>query len=267
MDILTHTLSGIAAGTILVSFSKNTFLEKEAILLFSGLGAAFPDIDAISLWSKFDGTIGKLFALEHSGRDIYSAKLWYSHHAFFHSLVAGILFAVLFTTALYFLRMLIKGKIAYRCFITKYVLIPIAFIVGYLIHLVGDMPTPASSWGGINFFWPSHSYIGGYGSIWWWNNYDIFLIVVSCILLNVLVYVVAVFAKLNKKAISVAIGLFSFLLILIQIHTRSVDFNYSGYSTRFAEMEQQSKLEQQRILGKRVYKFMVKLDNKLPFNF
>jgi membrane-bound metal-dependent hydrolase YbcI (DUF457 family) len=267
MDILTHTLSGVAVGTILVSFSKKGFLGNAFIVFAGGIGAAFPDIDAISLWSKFDDIFGKLFALEHSGRDIYSAKFWYSHHAFFHSLVAGILFAVLFTTVLYFFRIQIKGKIAYSGFIIKYLLIPVAFIAGYLMHLLGDMPTPASSWSGVNIFWPSNNYIGGYGSIWWWNNYDVFLIVAGCILLNSLVYAIATFTKMNKKVISIAIGLFSFMFILIQIHNRSVDFNYTGHTTRFAELEQQSKLEQQRILGKRVYKLMGKLDNKLPFNF
>jgi inner membrane protein len=267
MDILTHTLSGVAVGSILVSFSKEGFYEKSSIVILSGIGGAFPDVDAISMWSKFDNTIGKLFALEHSGREIYSSKFWYSHHAFFHSLVAAILFAIVFLAALYLLRRVCKGKISFPRFVKEHNLIPIAFFGGYLMHLLGDMPTPAASWGGVNFLWPSHNYIGGTGAIWWWNNYDIFLIIMGCILLNLLVYVVSVFMKLNKRAISVAVGLFCFLFILIQIHNRTIDFNYSGHFIRFSELEQQSKHEQERILGKRLYKVMEKLDNKLPFNF
>lgn len=267
MDILTHTLSGVAVGTILVSFSKKAFTEKAGIMVFSGIGAAFPDIDAISLWSKFDSTFGKLFALEHSGREIYSSKFWYSHHAFFHSLIAGMLFASLLMAVLYAFRLVFKGKLSFLQFIKAHFFIPVDFVAGYLMHLFGDMPTPASAWGGVNLFWPSGTYIGGYGTIWWWNNYDIFLIVTGCILLNLLVYVTSIFVKLNKKAITVAVGLCCFLFILIQIHFRSVDFNYTGHTSRFAEFEQQSKHEQEHILGKRMYKAMENLDNKLPFNF
>ena len=42
-------------------------------------------------------------------------------------------------------------------------------------------------WNGVNFFWPSKYYIGGTGDIWWWNNYDIFLIVLSVVLTNTVI--------------------------------------------------------------------------------
>lgn len=60
----------------------------------------------------------------------------------------------------------------------------LGFSTGYLMHLLEDLPTPSGSWDGINFLWPSTQYYGGIGEIWWWNNYDIFLIVVTVCLIN-----------------------------------------------------------------------------------
>jgi len=62
--------------------------------------------------------------------------------------------------------------------IHKNKLLLIGFFLGFLVHLIEDIPTPASTWGGVNFFYPSKLYIRGIGVIWWWSNYDIFLIVV-----------------------------------------------------------------------------------------
>lgn len=95
MDILTHIFSGVAAGTAVSSFSRKGFGNKLAIISLAGFGGALPDFDVISLWSKFDGTIGALFRLKHTGQEIYSSRFWYSHHGFFHSLSAGILFTLI----------------------------------------------------------------------------------------------------------------------------------------------------------------------------
>jgi inner membrane protein len=263
MDIITHTLSGIAAGTIIISFSKKGFYEKAAIVLCGGIGGAFPDIDAMSLWSKFDRTFGKILGLDHSGYEIYFSKFWYSHHAFFHSLFAGFLFALIIMAFL----SLFRKETSFFAFIKTYWLVAIAFITGYLMHLLGDMPTPSSVWGGVNFFWPSQSYIGGFGKIWWWNNYDIFLIILGCIFLNALLYITVLFVKLNSKLISVGLGLCCFIFILVQINNRPVQFNYSAHTNRFAKNEELSKQVQQDILGIKLYKVMAKIDHKIPINF
>ena len=76
MDILTHAISGLAAGTAIVGISKKSKIGNFKILGFSCLGAVLPDIDAVSMWSKFDSTFGKLFHFIYSGRDIYSMKFW-----------------------------------------------------------------------------------------------------------------------------------------------------------------------------------------------
>jgi hypothetical protein len=267
MDILTHTLSGIAVGTILVNFTRNGYFEKIPIVLFSGLGAAFPDIDAISLWSKFDGTFGKFFGLAHTGREIYSSKLWYSHHAFFHSLSAGFLFALLIMAGLYLVRLYLGTDKSLWSFIRKHIFVLVAFLAGDLMHLLGDMPTPSAVWGGVNLFWPLHVYIGGTGKIWWWNNYDIFLFVSSCIVLNTIIYISGGFFAINRKLISVLVGAFCFILIEIQINTRTIDFNYTGSTAKYEFMEAQSKQYQKNFLGDRLYRLMEKLDNKLFIYF
>jgi len=94
MDILSHTLSGIAVGTVAAAFvrkSRNSAKKKALIILSGALAGAIPDIDAISLWSGFDNAIGSPLGLNYSGREIYFGKLWYSHHGMFHSLFMGLL--------------------------------------------------------------------------------------------------------------------------------------------------------------------------------
>lgn len=269
MDILTHTLSGIAIGTVLSSFTNSGFKEKLKIILISGFAGMLPDFDAISLWSGFDSTIGDLFNLSYSGKEIYSGKLWYSHHAFLHSLLAGILI----TGLIGLLFSIIDNKsLNLRFFkivdsMRKNGLILIGFLLGFLIHLIEDMPTPASSWGGVNLFWPSKSYIGGSGNIWWWNNYDIFLIVICVIFLNLTLILIKRYVKIDIRKITVAVFFIGFIVAFVQIKTRNFDFAYSGHTNRYQEFENKSKQIQKEILGDKLYGVMKKFDNNLKIYF
>lgn len=262
MDILTHTLSGIAIGTVIASFDDFGWRNKLNILLFSAIAGALPDIDAISLWSKFDVTIGNFFNLDVSGKVIYSSKYWYSHHGFFHSL-----FAALFMTSLLYMIFCSKRKHGKENKVNKNNLIPVGFFSGYFIHLLEDMPTPSSTWGGVNFFWPSKSYIGGTGDIWWWNNYDIFLIVVAVIFVNVLLHLVRKVVKINIKSLTIGVFVIGFSLALFQIKTRDFDFSYDGYSKTYQQFEKKSKAVQKEILGEKLYGIMEDFDHKLDFYF
>ena len=51
MDIISHSLTGLAVGTVCAHFSKDTWRNKVVILCASTLGGALPDLDALSLWS------------------------------------------------------------------------------------------------------------------------------------------------------------------------------------------------------------------------
>ncbi len=269
MDILTHTISGLAAGTVVAGVSKKSTPKQLGIIAISGFGGAFPDIDALSLWSKFDVTIGRFFHLSHPGDMIYSGKFWYSHHGFFHSLFAALMIAAVIWTLGYLLHARFR-KLNFKDFIKSggaQKLLLIGFIAGYMMHLLGDIPTPASTWEGIRLFWPFKAYIGGTGQIWWWNNYDIFLITCGVFAVNTAFLFIERFLRSNLNKIIAGVFAAGFVLSFIQINTRNHDFAYSGHTTRYQELEAASKEQQKEILGDRLYNVMEKFDKNLPVHF
>jgi membrane-bound metal-dependent hydrolase YbcI (DUF457 family) len=266
MDILTHICSGVAGATVVAAFVKRQPAKRLKTLVSGALGGALPDIDAISLWSHFDATIGRLFGLSHPGQVIYGEKFWYSHHAFFHSIAAALLIALLLGLLSFIISRIIRKKTdTFAAHSKNNLPLIVAFIAGYLFHLLGDMPTPASVWGGVNLFWPSNAYIGGSGMIWWWNNYDLFLLLLVCIVVNTTI--LFVYRQRIRRLAVISVAMFTLVLIDIQINTRQYDYAYSGHTSHYSEMEQHSKEEQKRILGKRLYHSMEWLDNHLPIHF
>jgi inner membrane protein len=269
MDIVTHTLSGVAIGTVVMSFTKGGFFEKTGIIILSGFGAALPDLDAISLWSRFDTTIGKLFRLDHSGKEIYFSKFWFSHHAFLHSILAGLFIAICIGICSYLIfswrdKKTISGLVSS---LTNQRLILLGLLSGFIIHLIEDMPTPSCVWGGVNLFWPSKNYIGGTGDIWWWNNYDIFIIVIMIILTNLVLGLLRSWIKIDYWKLTISVLIIGLTLTIIQIKSRDFDFNYTGHTPNYDVYENKSKELQKEILGDRIYNYMVSLDNKIPVNF
>jgi len=268
MDIITHTLSGIAISTIVASLSKKEIWEKGGIVLCGGIGGILPDIDAMSLWSRFDSTVGTFFHLSHKGRDIYFSNYWYSHHNFFHSLVGGLII-ISFLLALFSLPVIVCSKNNKIKSVFKQIEVYwIALFLGYMMHLLGDLPTPSCSWGGINLFWPLPKAIGGTGHIWWWNNYDIFLIIGGCCAINMVMTVV--YNLLKKpfiRYLPLFICLVSFISVLHQIEQRNECFAYTGYTKRYDDYERNSLEIQQKILGNKLYSIMRNVDRKLRINF
>ncbi|MBF0576246.1 metal-dependent hydrolase [Dysgonomonas sp. GY617] len=266
MDILTHALSGAAIGTVVANYNQMSSSRKAKTVLAGAVGGTFPDIDAISMWSGFDRTLGSLFNLEHSARVIYGSKFWYSHHAFFHSLIGSLLVAVLFLLLIYIVMRKYKTIPLLAYFKASSVFF-IAFVLGYWAHLAGDLPTPSSVWGGISLFWPSDNYVGGYGKIWWWNNYDIFLLILFCVILNLLLPAISKYVRIRSRVCTISIATITLSLILVQINTRHYNYSYAGNRSNYTQMEQNSKLEQKRILGDRIYYYMDKFDKRLKINF
>ena len=270
MDILTHALSGTAVASCTSAFIKTTPLKRAKILFVGTLGGAFPDIDAISMWSRFDSTIGNLFSLSHKGREIYGMKLWYSHHAFFHSLLASLLFGVLLVVFISLLKKTTRSRRnnpSSSFSIQPLMVYFITFVLAYWAHLAGDLPTPSSVWGGIALFWPSNVYVGGYGDIWWWNNYDVFLLILCSIILILLIPVFSKNIRKNAPLFSVFVLSATLMLIIMQMNNRTYKYNYKRDSSGYAKMEENSKKEQERILGKRLYRYMSWLDSKIPLHF
>lgn len=283
MDILIHTLSGVAIGTVISGFMRKGAKEKLKVIGFSGLGGAFPDIDAISLWSRFDSTFGRVFNLKDSGSTIYFSKFWYSHHGFFHSIAASIILALSIGFIFYIAQRVFNKKINENLTSSLKLNSPIltGFAAGFIMHLFEDMPTPACVWGGVRLLWPLNIYIGGTGEIWWWNNYDIFIIIVGLIVVN------GVILSLNSRSsnqepkartdeikrtafsgkLTLGVFILAFVLCMIQIKTRGYDFNYTGQTSKFQQYERKSKEVQRKILGKKVYEKMVKFDRKVKVNF
>ncbi len=227
------------------------------------LGGLLPDLDAISMWSRFDRIIGPVFGLEQTGRVIYSGKWWYSHHGFMHSLVAALLFTFLLGIGIWLLldwkkyNMQLLDSLRKRCWWM------VAFVGGFVCHLFEDMVTPASAWGGIRLFFPSEIYIGGTGEIWWWNNYDIFLVMAGAFVFNVILLILG---SLLKKRMCRWLGCTFLLAILIsvyQIKSRRFDFN----SVRYEVGEEKSKEIQQNKLPPGIYQGMEKWDRWLIVHF
>lgn len=266
MDIISHTLSGTAIGTVFCSYNKKD--KKLWIILFASLGGALPDFDAFSLWSKFDDVIGKLVPLQHTGKEIYFGKFWYSHHGSLHSLIAAIGIPLLFFVISY---LCINKKNAnltglLRYFKNKKVFV-LAFFLAFFLHLLEDMPTPHCVWGGVNLFFPFGSYIGGYGKIWWWNNYDIFIIITLIILINSFFLITTYLIPIKINHFCSVIFTIGFFIALYQINTRTFDFNYTGHTTKYNQYELKSKELQKEILGKKLYYYMEKFDQKISLNF
>ncbi|MCC8153922.1 MAG: metal-dependent hydrolase [Tannerellaceae bacterium] len=261
MDILTHTVTGMAfAGCVALTGGKK-IKEKAAIVLAGAFGGMLPDIDAISMWSRFDSTFGKWFGLADPGKVIYSAKYWYSHHGFMHSLFAaglftGILFLFLWGSPVVRKRQFTPVKPVYGW-------VSLAFWGGFVFHLLEDMITPASAWGGVRFFYPSSVYTGGTGQIWWWNNYDIFLIVCLVFFLTLLLLVLKPFFRKRVVVWGWILFLIGFIVITYQVKTRNFDFNRAAYGVS----EDKSKEIQKQILPASVYHSMEKLDRWLILHF
>lgn len=268
MDIISHTLAGSAIATCAAAFSEPGFEKKTAIISAGSFGAALPDIDAISLWRGFDSTFGKFFSLEHSGRVIYSGDFWYSHHNFFHSIAAGTLLTLFFGLILFILAQIFKRPETQSVseILHPYKLFLFAFFLGYISHLLLDMPTPGSSWGGVMLFWPLDTFVGGFGQIWWWNNYDIFLILLLAVLFNTGILVFTK-KKIRLKLYSLSVIMISTGLILYQINNRGFDFSYEGYTNQFRKYEAKSLEIQKKILGDDLYSLMRQIDNKIKLNF
>lgn len=248
MDIVTHILSGAVLGAVPAILLCKRRVTRIGVVALGSFAAALPDIDAISHWSGFDDTFGGWLVLSQSGRDIYSDTHWYSHHGFTHSLLSAMLFA-----ATVWLIMRCQRDKKTFAFV-------LASLGGYMVHLLGDMITPGGSWGGIRLLYPLDSYFGGWGKVWWWNNYDLFLITVVALLLA---FVLAImWRRYERKGILLTVTLW-----IAMISTMVLSSNSNFNRGRYADNEIKSKAIQQNRLPASLYKVMEWFDKKLPVLF
>jgi inner membrane protein len=268
MDILTHTLSGAAAASAIAAVSSRPLKDKFLIIFCGAAGAMLPDLDAVTLWSGFDPVIGKALALSQTGRSIYFGQHWYSHHNFMHSLTAAAIFTLAgaLIAFLYCRRRSGGRSVSTPIMSTSGFLL--SFFFGYVMHLLGDLPTPDTIWNGIRLFWPLATPVGGFGYIWWWNNYDIFLIFLAGGVLNAALIAAQ---RLSKKRILKSIPALIFLCMicatLFQITHRPTSFSSAGNPTGHADKDHLSLAVQRNILGERFYGLMTTLDRHIPIPF
>jgi hypothetical protein len=257
----------MVASTVFIPFIQKKGMNIIIVLATGAFGGAFPDIDAISLWSGFDDTFGQLLNLSNNGRDIYFSKFWYSHHGFFHSIGGLFISAISIAFIFHTIQFIAKKRLPAKHSIIKTILIVNVFFFAGFLHLIEDMPTPSGPWGGVRLFWPSKEYLGGWGLTWWWNNYDIFLIVSAVLLINILVISLNPAVTKVSKFIPVFIFCIGMIIGIYQIRSRKYHYNYSGFTANFKELEQKSLEEQQEILKPTTYKFFYTLDKLIPLNF
>lgn len=269
MDILSHTFSGMAVGSVLVHYNKGSIRSKVLTVFISTLGGFLPDIDVISYWSGFDSTIAPIFGLTEPGSTIYHKKYWYSHHALMHSLPMDLIL-----TSLIVLVVKRFKAISLKGVFRNYWTIPVGFFFGFMAHLLEDMPTPEFVWGGVAFLFPSDNYWGGTGDIWWWNNYDLFLIIISISIFSLIVSIVKRLLRskflLNSKRVMCTYFFFAVITFLIQIKSRPFDFQYKGFQGHgyfWLKYELKSKEIQKEILGDSLYEMMESVDNSLSIYF
>ncbi len=270
MDVLTHTLSGLAAGTAVSSFTvkERAILRSLPVMLAGMLGGFMPDLDAMSLWSRFDKLFASWHGLNATGKEIYFGRYTLSHHGAMHSMFAGIAWSVLFLALAWGIRYLFMKENNTAQAISPYVPAAVALFAGYCMHLLGDLPTPGYVWGGIRLWWPASSTSGGLDLIWWWNNYDIFIVVLCAVTANLALCAAAGFSKRRFiKFMPAAVLVLMIATSGFMVYCRQYKYNYTSFRKQFADMESKSIEEQRRILGDRLFGIMAAIDRRLPFNF
>lgn len=258
MDIVSHVISGAVAGAALALLLLPRHPRVGSLPLVGALGAFVPDLDAASRAPGFDATIGRWLGLP-AGRVIYAGSWWYSHHHFLHSLAAGLLGAAV---AAWLARSADPRRDPGHLHVGA------AFLLGFCAHLAGDLPTPGSVWSGIQAFWPLSVMVGGWGWTWWWNNYDLFLVLLAMLgglggLLGVRDRIPAAVTR----AATVVLLLGGLVVLLYQASSRTTDYAYEGDTPRYAELEDASLREQRRILGDGPFSFLATVDRVLPVSF
>jgi inner membrane protein len=259
MDILIHTLSGALVGSLVGNLAKDKTIGQRFLLVVVGaIAGAMPDLDAISMWSGFDASFGSWFSLSETGRQIFYGKHWYSHHGCSHSLLAALIITAVFA---------VIRKVIVRKSIGQGLVYCLAFFFGYVSHLLGDLPTPPGSWGGIGLFYPLDEYAGGWAWTWWWNNYDVFLLLLAGVIVNLILIVLRRFLKQWSGKSSVISSCAIIVLCLVQFHLRGPNFEYVRGNNEFGSMEQRSLAIQRKVLGESLFKQMRKFDNSISLNF
>ena len=270
MDIYTHMLSGVAASTVVAALSRKDWKGKTLIVCLGALGGMFPDIDAYSKCSKMDPVFQSVFNIKPENirsfmQKVYTGSHWYSHHMFFHSLLGGIVVSLMLFSLWYGVYSLFSKDISFMRFMKHRYIYLVALYTAFVVHLLGDLPTPDAYWDGIKLFWPLAP-VGGTGHIMWFHNYDLFLITLSGCVINLCLLAVILFksGKGTIRYIPAAVFACTLLLTVYQINhreavskkcfNRTIRFTKQGYNLR--SYNKQALEMQKEILGETLFGYM-----------
>ncbi|MFH1469440.1 MAG: metal-dependent hydrolase [Pseudomonadota bacterium] len=265
MDILTHVVAGALGGAAVGLGLRGGRARVLSALVFGAVGGALPDLDAITRYPGFDGGLGHLLHLA-PGREIYAGALWYSHHHFTHSLVAagG---ATALSAGLLGLDRVGRGPGMEGERDAAIWALPLCLLAGFLLHLVGDLPTPASVWGGIQLFWPSARMVGGWGWTWWFHNYDVFLVQCAGLGGVLLASLVPRHRPILARLLPMSVLALALAASTALLASREHDYAYRGHAPDYQALEDASLEQQRRSLPASWYAAMRALSEYLPVPF
>lgn len=198
MHLTTHICAGTCIGSLTALHVKGLgHKSKGIVVLLFMIGSALPDIDAISV----------LFS-----HKIFYANHWFSHRGAMHS-VFGLIISSALVAVCYAIAIHQKSQLnSLQRFWMAFTLI----FIGGGLHLLSDLPTPSTPWGGLMLFWPFSSVrVGGFGNIWWVNEYLMLLFSTAAFVCLVSIYVLEKDSRAIKscKAIVMITNLFAFFLV------------------------------------------------------
>lgn len=155
---LNHGLSGYVCGRAALPLVRPLLrrfspLPQGALALACFLGAMLPDLDAIT---------------NLAGRGYYFSGEWYGHRQATHSILGTLLLALLAALPLA-RRYVQRGAASWRA---AYPPLVLAFWVGGLLHIVGDLFTPRLP---MPVFWPLETRFGAFGHIGWFSPFLLWL--------------------------------------------------------------------------------------------
>ena len=229
MDLFSHAASGVCLGVAAGLLRGKT--DSRTTLLLT-LGTVAPDIDGLTV--LFDhGT--------------YYAQHWYSHHGALHSPVAALAAFVGFQALS---RLIFRPRRAFPAG-------RLAFLVGWLLHLIEDLPSPPEPWGGLPLLWPFRdTRYGGWAHIWWLNEYLLFVLVSAAMLALVGVAIV----RHTPPRFARVISLLTFTAALTALTQATIFAAVSRY-----ESIPQWNAYQRLLLGDRLWSPVYRIDHALNF--
>lgn len=174
MHLISHIGSGICLGSIVYSLKRGNHEKSPfTIPLLIGAGAMLPDLDGVSIF------------FNHS---VYYSSFWYSHHGALHSLFGIIPVSILVS--------LLITRVGRRVFENKFLHSHLSIFgllyIGSVIHILEDLPCPPGPWQGLMVFWPlSTERYGGWGNIWWLDEYSMAVTTIGSICSMIILLVIA----------------------------------------------------------------------------